>query len=140
MKISENDRKLKEMMKGIRLESPGPDFTSRVMEAILTETQKKPAFVTEPLLGKKFWILVTAFVGLALVMMLFNTPEPGTGSVQQFFSSIPTPDLSPVREFLSSAFSKTGSMTWTVMVIMLGASGLIFADRLIEKMRTVSLT
>jgi hypothetical protein len=36
MKTSENDKKLKKMIKGIRLESPGPDFSSKVMESILS--------------------------------------------------------------------------------------------------------
>jgi len=139
MSTSENDKRLKKMIKGIRLESPGPDFSSKVMEAILAETQKKPGFGTEPFLGKKFWILVTLFIGLAAVFMLFYRTEPGTGSIQQLFSTLPSPDWSPIKNLFSSSIGKEGSITWTVFVVMLGASGLIFADKIFAGKRSFSL-
>jgi hypothetical protein len=130
MNTSENDKKLKKIIKGIRLESPGSDFSSKVMEAILAETQKKPGFGTEPFLGKRFWILVTLFIGLAAIFMLFYKSEPGNGSFQQLFSTLPSPDWSPIKNLFSSSIGKAGSLSWTVIAVMLGASGLIFADKL----------
>jgi len=139
MKSLENDKKLKKMIKGIRLESPGPDFSSKVMEAILAETQKKPGFTSEPFLGKKFWILVTLFIGLAAAFVLFYKAEPGTGSVQHLFSTLPTPDWSLVRSLFSTTIGKAGSLSWTLIVVMLGASGLIFADKLFAGKHLLSL-
>lgn len=140
MKSIENDISLKQMMKGVRLESPGPDFASKVMGTILAETEKKPAFVTEPILGKRFWILLSAFVLLAVALLVFRTPEEGTGVIQQFFSKVPSPDWSPLRDLFSASFGQQGSMTWTVMLILLGGSGLILADKLFEKRKSFSLT
>jgi hypothetical protein len=130
MKTSEKDKNLKKMIKGIRLESPGPDFSSKVMEAILVETQKKPGFVTEPFLGKKFWILVTLFIVLAIVFMLFYKAEPGSGSVQNLFSALPSPDWSPFKNLFSSFIGQAGSLSWTLIMVTLGATGLIFADKI----------
>jgi hypothetical protein len=139
MNTLETDKKLKRMIKGIRLESPGPDFTTRVMDAIFTETQKKPGFVTEPLLGKRFWILVTLFIGLAATFVLVQGVQPGNGSFQQLFLKIQAVDLSPVKNLFSFSFSKTGSMTWTLIIVILGASGLIFADKLFTGKHSLSL-
>jgi hypothetical protein len=130
MKTSENDNELKKMIKEIRLESPGPDFSLKVMKSILAETQKKPVLAAEPFLGKKFWILVTLFIGLAAVFMLFYKADPGTGSVQQLFSNLPSPDWSPLENLFSSSIGKAGSLSWTLIAVMLGASGLIIADKL----------
>jgi uncharacterized membrane protein YqhA len=127
------------MIKGIRLESPGPDFTTRVMEAISVETQKQPGFVTEPLLGKRFWILVTLFIGLAVAFVLFLGVQPENGSFQQLFLKIQNVDLSPVKNLFSVSFSKTGSMAWTLIIVILGASGLIFADKLFTGKHSLSL-
>jgi hypothetical protein len=139
MKTSENEKKLKKMIKEIRLESPGPDFSFKVMESILAETQKKPGLGTEPFLGKKFWILVTLFIGLATVFILFYKADPGTGSVQQLFSTLPSPDWSPVKNLFSNAIGKTGSLSWTLIVVALGASGLVFADKLFAGKHLFSL-
>jgi hypothetical protein len=139
MNTSENDKKLKKMIKGIRLESPGPDFSSKVMESVLAEKEKKPGLGTEPFLGKKFWILVTLFIGLATVFILFYKADSGTGSVQQLFSTLPSPDWSPVKNLFSNAIGKTGSLSWTLIVVALGASGLIFADKLLTGKHLLSL-
>jgi hypothetical protein len=139
MKTSEKDKNLKKMIQGIRLESPGPDFSLRVMEGILAETQKKPNYTAEPFLGKKFWILVTLFIGLALAFMLFYKADPGSGSFQHLFSSLPSPHWSPADNFFSSLIGKEGSLTWTLIVVILGASGLIFADKLFTGKHLFSL-
>lgn len=139
MKKSENDKKLQRMIKGIRLESPGPGFSSKVMDIILAETREKPVFISEPILGKKFWILVTLFIGLAVTFMLFYKAEPGTGSIQHLFSSFPSTDWYPLRNFFSSAIGKTGSLSWTFIVVLLGASGLIFADKLFSGKKSLSV-
>lgn len=140
MKSEENDIRLKQLMKEIRLESPGPEFASKVMGAILAEPEKKPAFVTEPFLGKKFWILLSSFVAPLILLLVFSTPETGPGVFQQFFSKVPTPDWGPVRELFSTALGQQGSLAWTVMLILLGGSGLILADKLFEKRKTLSLS
>jgi hypothetical protein len=139
MNTSETDKKLQRVIKGIKLESPGPDFTSKVMEAIFNETLKKPGFVTEPLLGKRFWILVTLFIGLAATFVLVRGVQPENGSFHQFFSKFQNIDLSPVINLFSVSFSKTGSMTWTLIIVILGASGLIFADKLFTGKHSLSV-
>ena len=42
MKTTDNDTELKKMIKDIRLESPGPDFSTQVMQAVLAEAREKP--------------------------------------------------------------------------------------------------
>jgi hypothetical protein len=139
MNTSETDRKLRKMIQGIRLESPGPDFTSKVMETLLAETRVKPGFVTEPLLGKRFWILVTLFIGLAGLFLLFQGTDPGTGILQPVLSKMFTLNWTPLNNLFSDSFIKTGSMVWTLIIVMLGASGLIFADKIFTAKHSLSL-
>jgi hypothetical protein len=131
----ENDKELKKWMKDIRLESPGPEFSSKVMEAILTETEKKLSFVAEPVLGKKFWILVILFVALIVFFILFPGEKTAshTGLIQQLFSGIPKPDWNPINHLISEFATKTGSLTWTLAAVMLGASILIIADNIFPR-------
>lgn len=139
MNTSVTDKKLQRMIQGVRLESPGPDFTSKVMETLLAGTQEKTGFVTEPLLGKRFWILVTLFIGLAGLFWLFLGAEPGTGTLQPVLSKLFIVKWTPLNNFISDSFSKTGSMLWTLIIVMLGASGLIFADKIFSAKHSFSL-
>jgi hypothetical protein len=138
MNTSDTDRKLRKMIKGVRLESPGPDFTSRVMDTLLAETGKKPGIKTEPLLGKRFWILVTLFVGLAGLFVLFQGNDAGTGIFQPVLSKMFTLNWAPLNNFFTDSFSHTGSTAWTIIIVMLGASGLIFADKIFTGKHSLS--
>jgi len=50
VKKSGSENELRKMMKRISLESPDPDFSSRVMQAVLNDEKIKPVFMPEPLL------------------------------------------------------------------------------------------
>ena len=131
MKTTDNDTELKKMIREIRLESPGPDFSTKVMQAVLAEARGKPVYTTEPLLGRKFWMLVALFVALAIAFMLFfgNETTLENGTIQQWLSGLHMPDLNPVKNILIDIFGKIGSLHWIVAAVMSVASVLILADK-----------
>ena len=140
MNTVDNERKLKEMMKNVRLESPGPDFSSKVMEAILAGTEKKNTLRTEPILGKKFWIFVSLFILLAVVMSAFfgNEPSPWSKPFQQFISGFPKVDPEPVKNFMEQLSGKAGSLPWTLAAVIAGSSLLMIADKLFTDRHKIS--
>lgn len=67
--FNKQDSLVKEWMNELPMESPSPDFTSRVMERI---TAKATVTQYQPLISKRVWILIgILFVG-ALLWLYFN--------------------------------------------------------------------
>ncbi len=131
MKMINSDKELNRMMKEITLESPGSDFSSKVMESILPYAETYPK--AEPLLGRKFWILVSLFVLLALLFILFsgNMPSSGkNGMMEQFLPDLPKIDWSHFRNLFSAFLEKSTSLGWTLGSLMGGALILLLADQL----------
>ena len=78
MKTVENDKKLKELLREVKLESPGNDFTMKVMNRVWEEKsiQSRVEVVkNERILGKGFWIILVLFVGLLLPWFLLQAME-----------------------------------------------------------------
>lgn len=78
MDISENnqEKELRELFREIRLDSPSPGFTGKVMDLLEAETSGVVVSGREPLLGKRFWMLVLLFlIPLALLPAFGNTKE-----------------------------------------------------------------
>lgn len=131
MNTTGSEKELKKMMKGISLESPGPDFSSKVMHAVLNGEKKKLVFGHEPLLGKSFWILVTLFVALAVILVLLsgNDHVSNIGAIQDFFNKLPWPEWYRLKTQISSLPDVAGSLPGILAVVMTGASVLILADK-----------
>lgn len=67
---------MRELFREIRLDSPSPGFTGKVMDLLEAETSGVVVSGREPLLGKRFWMLVLLFlIPLALLPAFGNTKE-----------------------------------------------------------------
>ena len=130
MKTIDNDRELRRLMKEVKLEKPGAEFSASVMDAVLAEAAKKTAYRTEPILGKKFWIFVGLFVALAAFLMLFSNGESSTsneiasGIIQKF----PAPDIENIKSGYSRFWDIVSGLPITIGAIMLATSALILAE------------
>jgi hypothetical protein len=140
MNTSDKDKELKKWMKQIRLETPDPAFSSKVMKVILAEKQKESAYLSEPLLGKKFWMLVILFIALILVFMLIPGEKsvPQTAILEEFFSGLPKPGWNQINVFFSEISHKIGSLSLTLAAVMFGASALLLADNFFTRIRKIS--
>ncbi len=61
---------MRKEIRKMELESPGPGFSSRVMEAIRMEGQPKPVIKKEPVLGTIFWGVAGLFIIFLVVVLL----------------------------------------------------------------------
>ena len=66
------DNKLKSLIKDVRLDSPGPNFTNRVMNQIFKENPVLEKIKGEKIFGKGFWIIIGLFAALMAVMYYFT--------------------------------------------------------------------
>lgn len=122
--------KLRELIRKVKIESPDPGFTARVMDIILAGEHKKQMIQAQPVLGKSFWVLITLFVILALVFILISGSSlQGDGIISTFFNRFTFPDLTPFRVFLTKLIEKSGSLPMIVATTMISASVLILADK-----------
>ena len=129
MKNLEKDEQFRRTIKKIKLEAPAPDFSSRVMDAVIAEAQKKEMFKADPLLGRRFWIIIFLFVALtAFFIFVSGTLETAADS-PGIFSRINGPDLSDVKNSWSLFIDKLSGIPLTVAGILLAASMLLLADK-----------
>jgi hypothetical protein len=130
MNTTDNDSELRKLIKKVKIESPDPDFSSRVMDVILARAEGKKVFSSEPVLGRSFWILVTLFVLLTVAFILLsgNTIH-NEGIVQNLLSGLPAPDFTTLKNSLAKFMEISGSLPLSVAVTMIAASVLILADK-----------
>ena len=122
------DIKLKILLQEMKLESPGADFSSRVMDKILEEDLVLEKIKSERILGKGFWIILILFVALLAAMFLLqNTTSETGGQLNQFFSTV-----NNATSGYQSFFEKLGTVPLSVAGILIATSVLLFIDRFIS--------
>jgi len=126
MKRKIEDKKLKAFLKSGQLESPGPDFSNRVMNRVFEEKAALEQVKSEPLLGKGFWIILALFAGLMAVVFVLQ----GSGiSGGQTFSFLKEVNTSAVTTGYQNFFEKLGAVPLSVAGILLGTSVLLFLEK-----------
>ena len=89
MKTQDLDNELKSLIKGIKLDSPGIDFTSKVMNRVLEEKSALEQVKNERILGKGFWIILALFVLLIVSMFVFSgSGIQEEGQLSKMFNSV----------------------------------------------------
>lgn len=131
MKTLDNDTELKNLIKGIKLDSPGSDFTSKVMNRVFEEKTIVEIVKKERLLGKGFWIILSLFAMLFLVMFISSTTGiQDDGQLSSIFGKIGSSSLTSGYE---SVFSRMGSLPLSIGGILFAASILIFIDKFLPR-------
>ncbi len=127
MKTFEEDKELKSLLKGVKLDSPNPNFTVRVMNRIFQENSVLERIKNERILGKGFWIILALFVAIIAAMFIFQ----GSGGNENGISQI-LPDLntSGVQQEYETFFQKLGStVPLSIAGILTASSVLLLLDR-----------
>lgn len=131
MKTIDNDTELKNLIKGIKLDSPGSDFTSKVMNRVLEEKPVVEIIKNEKLLGRGFWIILLLFVLLFAAMFVFSQGEVADeGQLSKLLSNANNGALSKGYE---SIFSNLGSLPLSIGGILLATTVLLFIDRFLSQ-------
>lgn len=131
MKTQDLDNELKSLIKGLKLDSPGNDFTSKVMSRVYEEKVAMGKVTNEKILGKGFWIILLLFVILIAAMFVFSSSgTQAEGELSKLLSGASEGALS--QRYLSF-FSNLGSLPLSVGGIMLASTILLLVDRFLPQ-------
>jgi hypothetical protein len=126
MKTLENDNELKKLIRGIKLDSPGSDFTSRVMNRVSEEKPVIEIVKNEKLLGRGFWIILSLFVALFVAMFVFSNGIADEGQISKLLSSANDGAFSKSYQ---SVFNNLGTLPLSIGGIFLASTILLFVDK-----------
>ena len=137
MKTQDLDNELKRLIKGIKLDSPGNDFTSKVMNRVLEEKTEMEQVKNERILGKGFWIILTLFVILIVSMFVFSSSGiQDNGVLTKLLSRA---NDGALTQGFQSVFSNLGTLPLSIGGILLASSILVFIDRFLPQFMTHNL-
>jgi len=131
MKTLENDTELKNLIKGIKLDSPGSDFTSKVMNRVFEEKPVVEIVKNEKLLGRGFWIILLLFVLLIAAMFVF--PQGGVSDEGQLSKLLSNANNGALSKGYKSIFSNLSTLPLSIGGILLATSVLLFIDRFLSQ-------
>jgi hypothetical protein len=133
MKTQDLDNELRSLIKGVKLESPGKDFTSKVMNRVFEEKVaiEKVKVKDEKLLGKGFWIILFLFVALIAAMFVFSSS--GIQTESQMSKLLSGAGDGTLTQGYQSFFSNLGSLPLSIGGILLATSVLVLIDRFLPQ-------
>jgi hypothetical protein len=134
MKTFENDKELKMFLKNVKLESPGKDFSSQVMNRIFQEESVVEQVKAEPILGRGFWIILALFVILMAVMVYLSAGSTAAGSTS---GMLPDIDSTNFMAGYRSFFEKLDVLPASIAGIFIGASLLVFLEKYLESKKLI---
>jgi len=127
MKNFKDDKKLKALIKSIDIDRPENGFSTKVMNQIFEMESNIEKLRTEPVLGKSFWIITSAFVVLILAIILI--PENGMivsdGQLSGLFNQA---NEAGVADGYKNAYEKITSLPMSIAGILFASSLLVFFE------------
>jgi hypothetical protein len=130
MKTQDLDNELKSLIKGIKLDSPGNDFTSKVMSRVYEEKVAMEKVTNEKILGKGFWIILILFVILIAAMFVFSSTGVQTeGELSKLLSGT----NGALSQGYQSFFSNLGTLPLSIGGILMATSALILIDKFLPQ-------
>ncbi len=134
MMTKNQDNELKSIIQGIPLDSPGKDFTLKVMQRVYEEKTAGLKVADEKLFGKGFWIILALFALLALSMFLVYVSGNDTGTLlSEFWSKSAGGGISQKYD---TFFSNLGSLPVSIGGILLASSILVIIDKFLPQVLT----
>ena len=120
------DKQFEEMMKGVRINSPSPDFTLKVMSRIQAESAVQPRQVLQnyqPVISRTTWIILgLAFAALLIYITVSGSataPESNSGLLSNLLGKVES--SSTVNSFWQKGMTFLGNLP-PVVFLILGAS------------------
>jgi hypothetical protein len=129
MKTFEEDKELGRFLKSVKLESPGVNFSSQVMNRIFAEVPLLEQVKKEPIFGKGFWIILSLF-GLLFVAMIILSGS--NLALSEAPSILPQMNTEGVMTGYRSFLEKLGNLPAGISGIFLASSLLVLIEKLLE--------
>ena len=128
------DIKLRMLLQDIELESPDKNFSTRVMNKILEENEAIEKIKAERILGKGFWIILSLFVVLLIIIGFVSSSGNETGGIIDKFleSGKFLGNAGNTANDYNSVLEKLGSLPAVIAVILIASSVLLFIERFIN--------
>lgn len=136
MKPEIEDKKLKELLKYAKLESPANDFSARVMNRIFEEKAALEQVKSEPVLGRGFWVILALFAGLFVSVAVLSGNGAPAGESLNLLQGVNT---EAVKTGYQSVFDKLGAVPLSIAGILLASSLLLFLEKFLSKRSSVFL-
>lgn len=131
MKPQELDNELKSLIKGIKIDSPGNDFTSKVMNRVYEEKTAMEKVKNEKLFGKGFWIILLLFVVLFVALYLVS---PNGAAEESMWSKLfSNANEGAISQGYQSLFSNLGTLPLSIGGILFASSILLFIDKFLPQ-------
>ncbi|KAF0235998.1 MAG: hypothetical protein FD181_3143 [Prolixibacteraceae bacterium] len=131
MKTQDLDNELKSLIKGVKLDSPGSGFTSKVMSRVFEEKTVMEKVKDEKMLATSFWVILLLFVFLIVSMFIFSGRGiQEEGQLSKMLNSLNNGSLSSGYQ---SVFSKLAALPLSIGGILLATSVLVFIDRFLSQ-------
>jgi len=125
----EEDNELRRLIKSIKPESPGADFSSKVMMRVHEKQEELDRIRSERIFGKWFWIILAAFISMFMIVIF--VPETAFGT-SAFSGIIPEFDREIISTLYSSLFKIFDVVPAGVAGILLASSLLLILERLLS--------
>jgi hypothetical protein len=135
MKQEIEDKKLRELLKYAKPDSPASDFSARVMSRIFEEAAAIEQVKSEPVLGRGFWIILALFAGLIAAVFFINGNGAAAGGSLDLLQGVNT---EAVQSGYQTAFEKIGAVPLSVAGILFGSSLLLFLEKFLSKRNVFS--
>jgi hypothetical protein len=126
MKTFEEDKKLRQLLKSVKLESPGPGFSARVMNRVFAEQPALEQVKQSPVLGRGFWIILALFAALLAAVALVSGGGSASDQTPALLQQVNTEAvLTGYRAF----FEKFANLPAGIAGIFMGASLLVLLEK-----------
>ena len=130
MKPEIEDKKLKELLKYAKLESPANDFSARVMNRIFEEQGALEQVKSLPILGRGFWVILALFAGLIIIVAVLS----GSGvSTEDSLNLLQGVNTEAVKTGYQSVFEKIDAVPMSIAGILLASSFLLFLEKFLSR-------
>ena len=123
------DKQFEEMMKGIRIDSPSSDFTTKVMSRIQAEAavQKRPILAEyQPVISKRTWIILLVIFVLFMIYITVSSQDtttvnnPGVwSSVSGKISQLNTKEASKIWQTGKGLFTSISPIAYLIVIASL---------------------
>jgi hypothetical protein len=128
--FDDDDSKLREIIRDIKLDSPGKDFTMHVLDRIHKEVPFAFQIKKEPMFGRGFWAIIISFVVLGAAIFILSGTMPDTeGTIGKFLGSMNTGSATNTYKGVISFFNGVPA---GITGILLASSLLIFLERFLS--------
>lgn len=128
MKKFEEDKELRALIKSMKPDSPGSDFSGKVMNQIFEMESLLEKVKRERIFGKGFWIITTLFIMLIGALIAVSITGAG-GAESEIAKFLPDLNAGGVSQGYENAFQKVTSLPLSIAGILISSSFLIFIDR-----------